>query len=495
MILSVVSLSAALLAPSAQFNTPVLSGEALRSDLKILREALTTIHPGLYRYQTPDQFNRSFRDLEKRLGKGASQAEAFLAISEFSARIKCGHTFPSFWNNPIQTQRNLFIAKDKLPVAFRWLGGKMVVTRNDSGSPELEPGTLIHTVNGVESAAILARLVKLVKGDGGNDAKRTAELEVQDRNDWEAFDIYYALAFHPGERYRLGIERMNGTQTTLEVDALTFRERRDNRQKHAPKPVKDGPEWRWSFPNAQTAVLTMPTWALYNSNWDWKKWLHEGFVSLQQKGTKVLVLDVRDNAGGNECGDEIMRYLVKEKVSFPSGSTFVRYQKIPSLLSLYLSTWDRSFYDWSGSSKPARNVPELHTQAFQIRDEGSVNAERGGTIEPLQPGFNGQVYVLVNAECSSATFQFAQQVRNYKVGKLVGSPTGGNRRGINGGAIFFATLPNSQIEIDIPIIAYLPNGTQPDAGLEPDVKLADSREDIAARRDAVMEWVLAQPVP
>lgn len=471
---------------------PKIGAEALRIDLQILKEALTTIHPGIYRYQSPAGFESAFRSLQRDLSQGADQAQVFLAISEFTAKIRCGHTFPSFWNNPIGTQRNLFIAQDKLPVAFRWLEGRMVVTRNDSNSPVLTPGTAITSVNGVASGAILTRLMKLVKGDGGNDAKRMIELELQDRNDWEAFDIYYGLAYQPSSVFRLGIEKMDGSKSEVEVEALTFKQRRANREKHVPKVERDGPEWQWSWPNSKTAVLKMSTWALYNSKWDWKAWLQEGFQDLAKKGAETLVLDVRGNAGGNECGDEIMRYLVKGKVEFPSGKTYVRYRQIPKELSLYLSTWDQSFYDWTASSQPAARVAELNSDAFQIRGESSVNAERGGTILPLEPGFAGRVFVLVDAECSSATFQFAQQVRNYGVGKLVGQPTGGNRKGINGGAIFFTTLPNSQIEIDIPIIAYLAASPQPDTGIEPDVTIQDARADIAAGRDSVMEWVLRQ---
>lgn len=471
---------------------PHIPADALKVDLRILRQSLTTIHAGLYRYQSPEEFDRSFAELERKFRNGASQAEVFLAVSEFTAKIKCGHTFPSFWNNPNQTQRNLFSAKNLLPMNFRWLNGKMVVTRNDSESKTIARGEVIRTVNGINSQTILARLMKLVKGDGSNDSKRIAELQLQDLKDWEAFDIYFALTYRPTETYTLEIESLKGAVRTEKVTAIDYRQRRKNRAANTPTVSKDGPEWQCDWIGSDTAKFKMPTWALYNSKWNWKAWLNARFIELREKNAKNLIIDVRGNAGGNECGDEIMRYLVPERVSFPSGKTYVRYQKIPDSLALYVSTWDRSFYDWTDSSKPATFVSQLNSNAFQIRGEDSVNAERGGVIEPREPRFAGKVYVLVDAECSSATFQFAQQLRNYKVGTLVGQPTGGNRKGINGGAIFFTTLPNSQIEIDVPIIAYLPATEQPDAGLLPDVHIEPTRQDLAEGRDAVMEWVLSQ---
>ena len=92
--------------------------------------------------------------------------------------------------------------------------------------------------------------------------------------------------------------------------------------------------------------------------------------------------------------------------------------------------------------------------------------------------------MLVSADNSSATFQFALSVRELGLGRLVGQPTGGNRRGINGGAYYFVRLPNSRIEVDLPIIGYYSPTPQPDAGLEPDIAVKVTPADIAARRDA-----------
>jgi hypothetical protein len=283
--------------------------------LRILREALTTIHAGLYRYQTPAQFDAGMKELERKFESGATQSEVFLAISEFTTRIKCGHTFPSFWNNPIQTQRNLFTAQNKLPVTFRWMNGQMVITRNDSDQPALSRGTLITEVNGIKTHAILARLMKLVNGDGSNDAKRIAELQLQDLKEWEAFDVYYSLAFQPTDKFTLKIQSMGGETRTVTATAIDYKQRRNNRTNHMPKVDKDGPEWRMEWLPSDTAKLNMPTWALYNSKWDWKTWLKEQFVEMKNRGTKNLILDIRGNVGGNECGDEIMPYLVPGKVS------------------------------------------------------------------------------------------------------------------------------------------------------------------------------------
>jgi C-terminal processing protease CtpA/Prc len=112
-------------------------------------------------------------------------------------------------------------------------------------------------------------------------------------------------------------------------------------------------------------------------------------------------------------------------------------------------------------------------------------------IAPAKPQFTGRLWVLVGATNSSATFEFAQTVRQNRLGTLVGQPTGGNQRGINGGAFFFLRLPRSGIELDVPLIGQFPAGNPPDSGLQPDVLVVPTVRDIALGRDAELEAVRA----
>jgi hypothetical protein len=65
----------------------------------------------------------------------------------------------------------------------------------------------------------------------------------------------------------------------------------------------------------------------------------------------------------------------------------------------------------------------------------------------------GATVGLVDAFNSSATFGFCQSVKGTG---LVGQTTGGNRRGIIGGAFVFLNLPTSGLVVDLPVIASFP---------------------------------------
>lgn len=71
------------------------------------------------------------------------------------------------------------------------------------------------------------------------------------------------------------------------------------------------------------------------------------------------------------------------------------------------------------------------------------------------------------------------------LGTLIGSATGGNQRGINGGAFFVVRLPRTGLEADLPLIGQFPPRAAPDAGLEPDLEVETTAQDIAAGRDPI----------
>ena len=56
--------------------------------------------------------------------------------------------------------------------------------------------------------------------------------------------------------------------------------------------------------------------------------------------------------------------------------------------------------------------------------------------------------------------------------------------------MFFLRLPNSKIEIDIPLIGYYPLTEQPDEGLTPDIVVTKTLEDIANKKDLDLEKAL-----
>jgi Peptidase family S41 len=467
----------------ARAQTP--SAADLGADIEILRECVTTLHPGLLRYNTPAQIEASLATLQNSFTTAPDLAQRFLALSRFLTTLKCGHSYANFYNQSPAVQAALFDKKARLPFTFRWVNEQMVVTGHAPGhapSPaQLPRGAVVTAINGRPTAGLLHELMACARADGHNDAKRRSLLAVRAHTKYETFDVFHGLlAGAPaGGRFNLSVQ-FEGQVSALEVPALTMAER--HAQIPAAAQTPNAVVWDWRVDETQktkgVAVLTMPGWALYNSRWDWKAWLNDKLDSLaSDRQLKGLVVDLRGNEGGLDCGDLILARFLKNDSVLPM-QRLVRFVQTPERLNPYLDTWDKSFQ-------------RLGANAQRVDDRFLALPASDSTARPQGQAIDKPLVVLTDASNSSATYLFAQRVKAARVGQLVGETTGGNQRGINGGAFFFVRLPASGLEFDLPLIGTFAPAPAPDAGVEPDVAVAVTAADIAAGRDTPMQRALA----
>lgn len=453
--------------------------EDWRGDVEILRQAWETMHPGLYRYNTPEQITGRLQGLSAAWSAAGDFRTRFLALTEVTAAVRCGHTYPSPYNADDAVVSRLYPDRALVPFRFRWLDRRMVVTRDDSGQGLFPAGTEITAIDGVPVRDLLARLIPLARADGGNDAKRISLMEVRGDDGYETFDIHLPLVLplRSTASFTLGDARV------VSAGLLTLEERRAGRNPSA-DPATDANPWTMELGEDGVARLTMPGWALYDSTFAWETWLDAAMADLVEARARGLVVDLRGNEGGEDCGDIILARLLERDLTLENDQRWVRYRRAPAALHPYLDTWDRSFLDWGEAAIPAPERPEY----FRLTryDDG----QEGKVISASDRRFQAPLVVLCDASNSSATFQFAKVVKDNGLGRLVGQPTGGNRRGINGGAFCFLRLPASGIEVDLPLIASFPTIPQPDAAVEPDLRVETTAADIAAGRDPQMTAAL-----
>jgi hypothetical protein len=451
---------------------------APRSDPQWVYALLTTLHPGLYRYQSRSAFERRFATFERAWTAGLTFDARTLALARLLGAIRCGHSHINPYNQKKAVIEQWTAGRGFLPFRFRWIGDQMIV----SGDPHrigLKPGTIVAAVDGVPAARILAALLPLARADGANDAKRRALMNLTGKDEFEEFDLYHPLLFPMAGRVRLdlGHEGRRTVRTVATVDRGQRLAARDR------APPRDGDQPVWTLERrGRAAILTMDSWALYDSKWDWRAWLERAFASFTTNGTTGLVIDLRANEGGEDCGDAILAHLTGTPIRSEAYRRLVRFREVPAELRGPLDTWDKSFL------MLGRDATRHDARFLELK-----SAENGGSsiIAPAAPRFAGKVAVLVSATNSSATFQFARRVQRNRLATLIGEPTGGNRRGINGGAYFFVRLPDSGLEFDLPLIGYFPTTPQPDAGILPDVLVPLTAAWLASGRDAVLERALA----
>jgi hypothetical protein len=444
---------------------------ALLDDLTIIERALA-LHPGLYRYQSPRQWEQRLRRFRALWTETQGLEARFLTLSQLTSTIRCAHTQCNPYNQSDDVVSRLFDRPTRLPFKFRWLNGAMVVTGDSGAVTPISVGSVVERLNGQRPVDLLRDLLVYARADGSNDRKRTALMEMRGDKEFETFDIYQGLIAPPSVAgHEVTWRDPNGCRHIASLQPVTYAARRMLFR----QPNRDEPLWQWHVDAAGIAHLLMPTWVTYNGSWDWRGWLSERLASLGD--ARGLIIDIRDNEGGTDCGTWLLQRLLSRPFTPLRYRTRVRFRHVAGDLTPFLNTWDRSFFSL-GADATADADGMLTLPPTADEDEGE--------LRPMFPQIPIPVAILMNAQNSSATFSFVQRVKEAGVARLFGSPSGGSVRGMNGGAMFFVRLPESGLEFDLPIQGGFPERTQPDAPVWPDQLVREVAADIAAGHDPVM---------
>jgi hypothetical protein len=485
-------LTAALMSPvSAQTQpatvVPNLTAEQANLDMRVLRRVLLALHPALTKYRSQAEMDAAVATFEARGNAARTPTEMYLAATELAAAIRCGHTWTNVLNQSGITKAALLDSANKLPFTMTLVEGRWLVLA--SADVAIQKGDEVLAVNNIAAREMVAMMMPYLRADGSSDGKRLRQLG-HDRLDFSQMDILWPLLSPPVEgKYNIELRRTaGGMGSVIKVNAAatTIAARKASLAVQGVKPID--PKWRFRIEN-NVGYLTLPNFAFWNSKFDWAGFLANTFAELNNKSVPHLVIDIRDNEGGDGAiGGAVMSYLIAEPLRFKSSQAITAYERVPYIVAKYLDTWDYSFFDRTGL---VEKVTE-GTAAGKFVVSARANSDR--IIQPAArsgnqtaPYYRGKVYLLVGPENSSATFQFADLAKRSGVVKLVGQVTGGNQRGLNGGELTWVTLPNSGVAVDIPLLAARYEADTPDASVTPHVLVKRTFDGQRAGRDEEIE--------
>lgn len=71
----------------------LLTSADMQYDIEVLRAAFLNLHPGLYKFNRPEEIEEYFTRLRAETSNPLTEKSFFLLLSKFAEKIKCGHTF------------------------------------------------------------------------------------------------------------------------------------------------------------------------------------------------------------------------------------------------------------------------------------------------------------------------------------------------------------------------------------------------------------------
>ncbi|WP_160139925.1 S41 family peptidase [Chryseobacterium sp. c4a] len=186
--------------------------------------------------------------------------------------------------------------------------------------------------------------------------------------------------------------------------------------------------------------------------------LQDMFADLKAQGIQNLIIDIRNNGGGNsELGDELLKYIVTKPFS-QYEKTLVKYSDIRKEYLLKASEIDST---------------ELKNYLRGISGTVGVIDHTKNIIQPKKQNeqFSGNIYLLISGQTFSSAADFANAFKFYKAGKVIGSESGGFI--ISAGEVVERQLPNSKLILNVSsTIDYNIGTTEKDVhGVIPDNKV------------------------
>ncbi len=480
----------AAIAPTTAYAQRMLDARQASADVALMRRALETIHPGLYRYRSKADIDAAFARLEQVARKPVSEIELWRAIAVMLSEIHCDHTKPEM-SDALDTYRSTH--PTHLPLRFDLIEGRMIVVSHDGQAGAPPVGSEVVAINGMPVPQAIRTLGKAVAYDGTTDAAIAAKLSSDSDLMGDDFNTYWPAFYGFADHWDLEVRTAGAARPAhVTLAPIGFRD-----WTALPWP---GGGYRDEFYKAITwriagksAYLRIDTLVNYRNPVDATAFLGGFFKSLKAAGVDHLILDLRQNGGGSEdVSVALGRYLLPTTFTWskPVLLKAIRYGDLPKHIESWGDRKELFEPPLDGFRRTADGWWERLPRPG-VEDDESVLPQ---TVSPDR--FSGRVTVLIGARNGSGATRTIAQLKEGAGARLVGEDASGSAEGPTAGHIFLLTLPNSGIKVRIPNAWNRTNIAHftPGRGVAADDVVVETLMDFEAGADRAFALAKDQPI-
>lgn len=446
-----------------------LSVNKAKEDFGIFKTALREAHPGIYRYESKATIDSLFQQTEKALNDSLSQQQFYEILSPLVASLHCGHTkfFPEGLYDEAHLYHYYYGTEHLFPLRLYFSDQKAFFVDSYDKTMDFEKGMEITAINGRSIDDLITFLFKNIVADGRVVSSKYLELN-------SFFSAYYANLLESPEQFRITLKKKDGELITETIPATSLSKIHEYEKSH----TSQEPTFSLTFPKEQVALMRIKAFYPLRKEDDFNSFLRKAFAEIQAKNTKKLIIDLRNNEGGNDrWGAMLFAYITDQPFRYykclriPSKNySFKQYAKLPGfycLLKLLIRKDTAGGYKWTKHKNLKIQQPQKHP-------------------------FMGEVVVLVNGFSFSVTAEFAAVAKASGRVQLAGQETGGAYGGNNSGAFVIVTLPNSRLSVGIPMAGYymaVPPIQPFDRGVLPTIEITPNIQQVINGEDLILESV------
>ena len=441
-----------------------LTNSALQADFQLARRALEEAHGGIYRYTSKTELDRVFDAAARKLDRPMEAIEFQRILAPAIAALRCGHTFVQL-SPPLKAQMEQALL---LPLDVKLVRGRFYILRDFDNAGKLA-GREIVSINGVAIDSVIKRLTAASPGDGFIATGRAQRIA-------RKFKEELFIQFGMQGQFTLGLrgprrESITLTGQTLAAlkQASATRYPQDQRsQKFAELSLHD---------EGKIARLQVFNFSDEEENDEGAVVLKKAFQKIAASGAQTLLLDLRDNGGGQDkLGKMLFSHLVDAPFSYYDELTIKRA--------------NLSFAEHVDGSAviPSSMLAARADGLFSLKGHPNLGIQQAGA-----PAFKGKVIALINGRSFSTTSELITQLHDKQRATFVGEESGGAYHGSTSGNDVTLVLPNSALRVVIPLVTYrlAVSGQHPNGrGVVPEVKVVPGIADYLSEKDVVLEKAL-----
>ena len=471
----------------ATYRPRMYTVEQLRSDFAVLRKTLEERHPSLYRYVPREEMNRKFDAVARQLYRPMTEVEFRELLRPLIVQIRCGHT-------DVQESRYASRAERKpqpewLPFDIILQNDRLFIGRNRSTDSLLVCGTEVLTLGGYSVKEIIQAARDRWPSDGYNQTFKNYFLELYHLEEtyWRHFDgrsPWTLTVRDTASTERITTVRRRPVGSVANNPATStpavLKRNRKNRPKTEASFDDDAKLQLMRSLHFLNSDSTAATLIINSFGYDRYESFHrEVFETLEKLKVQDLVIDLRQNTGGNaEIGSNLMSYLMK--------SDFRQVDRAECRVRRPNSC---SYFDRKEKRVLRQNFRFMKSEGGRYQF-GKSNV--GWTKPASEHRYGGNVYILTSGRTFSAASIFTASLKAQRAVTIIGQETGGGEAGCNGGIIQTMTLPESQLRVRFPVFWIATASRNPDQGrgVMPDYQVDYTVTDRIKQRDRDMEKAL-----